>query len=494
LAVGQGTGNHLELLWNYNATPASATAAFQTYGYLNPLTIDASVLTIQAASGGPVRFGHNTTALGTRTDTRDLTLTNNTAVYTETQRSVASVSNDTIVTVNGVTGTTTDAGATRAVIRNLGTANGYAASTKGAFVRAIEGHTLVDSSIPNDVTRTSWIMELGLHSQLAGDGATKNSGIYIASSHTGWLPTGVRNDTALLITGEDGWTSAIRYYDTNGTSLLFQVDQTGTMSNVAINTNNAVINNLFELRGTTTPAMLTANVNDYATGANTVLRLSSSATWNITGIANTDTGLTHKLINVGSFPIVLTNEDPLSLAANRFHFVRNLTLLPGDSVDVWYDTTLARWTSAINARAGTVTTDNAQPGDIGEYVKAEVASGAAIALTTATPANVTSISLTPGDWDVYFEPNFAFPAATSYTALIASISTIGATIDSSSGENYASMASAPNVPGASTNISVRVGPRRMSLAATTAVYGVVTQTFTAGTLSAWGTLRARRVR
>ena len=130
---------------------------------------------------------------------------------------------------------------------------------------------------------------------------------------------------------------------------------------------------------------------------------------------------------------------------------------------------------------------------IGSYVSASVAFGTPTALTTATPINLTSISLTAGDWDVHFEPVFLFAASTAYTQLVASISTTSATIDNSSGENYGSIASASNVPGLNTNISVRVGPRRMSLVSTTTVFGVLTQAFTASTLSGWGTLRARRL-
>ena len=49
---------------------------------------------------------------------------------------------------------------------------------------------------------------------------------------------------------------------------------------------------------------------------------------------------------------------------------------------------------------GTTTNDDAAAGKIGEYQSAGIGFGSAISLTTATPANVTSISLTAGDWDV----------------------------------------------------------------------------------------------
>src|SRR5690606_6872188 len=46
---------------------------------------------------------------------------------------------------------------------------------------------------------------------------------------------------------------------------------------------------------------------------------------------------------------------------------------------------------------GTKNTSDADTFNIGEYISATVASGSAVGLTTATPANVTSISLTAGD-------------------------------------------------------------------------------------------------
>ncbi len=91
--------------------------------------------------------------------------------------------------------------------------------------RAIEAHAIKRAG---SAVNNTWALELGVHSQVAGNGATLNNGIYLASSHSGWLPSGVRNDTAILITGEDGWTNALAFYDTDGTTKLFRVDQYGS--------------------------------------------------------------------------------------------------------------------------------------------------------------------------------------------------------------------------------------------------------------------------
>src|SRR5260221_11377663 len=67
---------------------------------------------------------------------------------------------------------------------------------------------------------------------------------------------------------------------------------------------------------------------------------------------------------------------------------------------------------------GSTTNDSAVAGNIGEIVTATLATGSAVVLTTNTTANVTSISLTAGDWDVTGTVVFKFGAITSYTNLV----------------------------------------------------------------------------
>ena len=102
--------------------------------------------------------------------------------------------------------------------------------------------------------------------------------------------------------------------------------------------------------GVISPAQITANQNDYApTGFSTatVLRLSSDAERNITGISGGVDGVTKVIHNVGLFPIVFTDEDPLSTAANRFAaagaVAGNRPLLPDSTIVIIYDGTSSRW-------------------------------------------------------------------------------------------------------------------------------------------------------
>ncbi|KKW05429.1 MAG: hypothetical protein UY40_C0020G0006 [candidate division CPR1 bacterium GW2011_GWC1_49_13] len=98
------------------------------------------------------------------------------------------------------------------------------------------------------------------------------------------------------------------------------------------------------------PAQLTANQNDYSPTGEAVetWRLSTDASRTITGIANGASGRHLTIINVGSFELVLSNDDALSIAANRIDLFRaaggtDLTLVPGAAATLWYDDTTTRW-------------------------------------------------------------------------------------------------------------------------------------------------------
>ena len=100
-----------------------------------------------------------------------------------------------------------------------------------------------------------------------------------------------------------------------------------------------------------TPAQITADQNDYvgaegtATSRSTVWRISSDAARNITGIGNPLQGRVLTLINVGAQNIVIQNQNALSTAANRVitGTGADVTLAADDTMDLWYDSTTARW-------------------------------------------------------------------------------------------------------------------------------------------------------
>lgn len=95
------------------------------------------------------------------------------------------------------------------------------------------------------------------------------------------------------------------------------------------------------------PAQITADQNNYSpTGISSasMLRLSSDAARNITGLASSTAGRVIVVHNVGANNIVLVDESTSSTAANRFALPSgNLTLTPDSVTVLQYDGTSQRW-------------------------------------------------------------------------------------------------------------------------------------------------------
>lgn len=143
---------------------------------------------------------------------------------------------------------------------------------------------------------------------------------------------------------------------------------------------------------------------------------------------------------------------------------------------------------------GTNTNNSASAGYVGEYVTASRTFGSALTLTTATPANVTSISLTAGDWDVEGTSGIFGNSATAVNQFITSISTTSAThasIESPGSARVVFYSLTPFAYGAPTTALSRV---RLSLSSTTTVYLVSEAFFAVNSCTAFGSLTARRVR
>jgi len=139
---------------------------------------------------------------------------------------------------------------------------------------------------------------------------------------------------------------------------------------------------------------------------------------------------------------------------------------------------------------GTTAVGNASAGSVGEYIESVVPSGSPVALTTAVTANVTSISLTAGDWDVEGMIILNPGATTSITAIIGSISLTSATTDGTYAWSHRMAAFVPAAPFGGYGIA----RRRVNVSATTTVYLTAMSTFTVSTNGAYGYINARRVR
>lgn len=141
---------------------------------------------------------------------------------------------------------------------------------------------------------------------------------------------------------------------------------------------------------------------------------------------------------------------------------------------------------------GTTTNDSAAATFMGEYI--EASGGASNAPATTQYGDLTSISLTAGDWDVeagiYWDANGAtWSGAAHGISTTTGNSSAGLTLGSNlSFDLWANSATTP------LNLGRTCGPHRMSLAATTTVYYKYRAVFSAGTPQATGRISARRVR
>lgn len=144
---------------------------------------------------------------------------------------------------------------------------------------------------------------------------------------------------------------------------------------------------------------------------------------------------------------------------------------------------------------GTNASGNATAGDVGEVIQAILGSGSAIVLTSNSVSNVTSISLTAGDWDIQGQVAFSFAGTTTYSQALSWLSTTSATIPAA--DSLSAPFSRVNVPShapGSIDMPIPTGTGRISLGSTTTLYLSCRATFATAGLNAYGFIWARRAR
>jgi hypothetical protein len=97
--------------------------------------------------------------------------------------------------------------------------------------------------------------------------------------------------------------------------------------------------------GSTSPAQLTGDQNNYDIGSGTFFRLSSDASRNITGLANGVDGRVIFIVNVGSNNIVIQHNNAGSSDGNKIlsGTGADITLAGNDSIQLIYDGISSRW-------------------------------------------------------------------------------------------------------------------------------------------------------
>lgn len=141
---------------------------------------------------------------------------------------------------------------------------------------------------------------------------------------------------------------------------------------------------------------------------------------------------------------------------------------------------------------GAATNNNAAAGVVGEYISSSIVLGSAVSLTSTTAADVTSIALSAGDWDVCGSIHFSPGAGTTNTTLDLGINTTTATLPTAATEN--NRAQTVLAIGANQWITLSSGAVRFNVSGATTVYLVARATFLVSTMAAYGFIGARRVR
>lgn len=150
---------------------------------------------------------------------------------------------------------------------------------------------------------------------------------------------------------------------------------------------------------------------------------------------------------------------------------------------------------------GTTTNNNASAGSVGEYICAQVTNGGSptgcatnsstpVSLTTNVAANITSITLAAGDWDVGGVVEIFGTGTTVITNAFGSVSSTSATLGALG--QYWHVAPGGTPSGSDWGLAVPTS--RFSVASTTTVYLVGFCGFSASTCSATGRIWARRPR
>ena len=355
------------------------------------------------------------------------------------------------------------------------------------------------------------------------------SGGNLAATNTGTSS----NNQGAHVAFSPGKTTGKHYFEATYTAIVNGVNQ-----GIGIGTTAATFGGLGD-QGLNGGISLAAG-NTWANNVNTFLGLGARATGDVIGVAvdldnrklwfrvapsgnwnNAAIGSQNPATNTGGIPIPAGTIVPFCTFGGGFGVPNNVTTanfgatafsgaVPSGFTAGWtdslpgavrYDTAQgltspqqAQARSNIGAPSAVGVTDgsNAAAGTIGEYVEGIRALASSINVVSATPINITSISLTAGDWDVEGNVQQNNVGGPTTTAMHAWVSSVSAALPAGLGTEGGYVQWRGSTTG---NIGTCTGNRRFNLTATTTVYLSCQETFTGGSsVASYGMLRARRVR
>jgi hypothetical protein len=140
--------------------------------------------------------------------------------------------------------------------------------------------------------------------------------------------------------------------------------------------------------------------------------------------------------------------------------------------------------------AGNITGTNAAAGHIGEVIKSNILSGAAVSLSNSVAKDVTTVVLTAGDWDCRGDIAF-LGAPTGLTFYGGGINSVLNTLPSQGINGMFYQFYVTGAPGAAS--AFPVGTFQLNLSAGATYHLVAQSNFSGGTVSAYGNAECRRV-
>jgi len=265
--------------------------------------------------------------------------------------------------------------------------------------------------------------------------ATATSINALSIANTGGGNISIANGTTLTTNVSVTFSGTASSLTLQGTGTVVNRDSTDTLTNKTFDT--AGTGNVFKINGT----QITANI---GSGSNVLATSPTITTPTITGATITSSSI-----------------NGLTLASGQY---------PGE-------------TGSGNATAG----------NIGEEISQNILTGSGVALTSGVIANVATITLSAGDWDIEAHPCFSGGATTQVGGLRASISPTSATENAVSsffcGGSYGSITAFSTF-----DVGLSIARTRISLSGSQQYWLVVNATFSVSTCKAYGKIRARRVR
>lgn len=335
--------------------------------------------------------------------------------------------------------------------------------------------------------------------------AITNGGVFLNffKSAAAGTPRGMMGGSGVATTWETN-----RFAGTNGSG-FFVLDASGnqTNSNVQhvggvlyvggvatldnnVNIGSAASGRLVAIDATaeSTAALILGNGNS-ATRRQMVLRMGTGQTTNVVEVQNISGNVLGRIGPAGDLYMQ-------TITATNGFFLSQLSAIP--SVDLRSSSGNTNWLLfnlggdvafiKTNPAAASSYFTNYQTVQL-DFVQGSTA-GTPVSLSTGTAANITSISLTPGTWDLTANIYFDFAGAT-VTSIEGAISTTSATISSPPPEEVS--AAALNLTTTSADYSLNITRRRVTITSTTTYYLVGRAAFSAGSIDGYGKLLATRV-